>query len=165
MSDFIFGCVMIDPDSSKSKKVTLDLFKWCANFWRPGQQYSVNEYVRPNVATGFAYQNQTGASFTSRAREPVWSRVLGGSTTDGSGIWTTVAAGSNGLNAIASPSATSEPSGLAIDDVAMNESTQILATYTPPAGASEGQEFEAIFDFTLNGVPRRARQLVRLKKR
>jgi hypothetical protein len=158
--DFTFDPVMVDP--AESFKVELELFGKCANFWRPNEPFTASEFVRPGRATGFAYQASTDG--LSGAREPVWPTTLGGTMRDGSLLWTCVAAGTNGLNAVSAPVASSYPPGLTISTVSVSESTIILATYAVASGI-EGQQFEAIFDFTLNGVTRRARQLVILSKR
>jgi hypothetical protein len=155
--DFVFDALV--KDASESKSVELNLFRWCASFWRPNEQYSNGEYARPTNPTGFAYQGTAG---TSGSREPVWPRTIDATVSDGSVTWTCKAAGSNGLNSISSPVGVSDPSGLTISDVSVSELTKILATY---AGGTLGQDFEAVFTFTLNGVPRVARQLVKIRKR
>jgi hypothetical protein len=155
---FTFDPVELDPGAAR--KVALDLFADCANFWEANQQYGVGDYVRPTLSTGFAYQSSGG---TSARREPAWPTVLGETVTDGSIVWTCAAAGANGINAVSALTASSDPSGLTVSDVSVNDSTQIFATYSASAGVV-GQSFEAIFDFTLNGVARRVRQLVQIAK-
>lgn len=147
-------------DPAESKKVTLNLFKYCASFWRANERVDQNEYVRPRKPTGFAYQASVAG--TTAAREPTWPTTLGATKVDGSVTWTCVAASTNGLNEITSPSAVSEPTGLTISDVSVSESTKILATYS--AGTVD-QDFDAVFTFTLNGVSRVARQRVLVRKR
>lgn len=156
-SDYRFVSVIKDP--AESLPVTLDLYNLCANFWRPNEQYALNEYIRPTRGRGFSYQATAG---TSAGREPVWPTTLAATVVDGSITWTTSAAGSNGLNAVSSPSGTSDPTGLTIGSVSASESTKILATY---AGGTEGQDYDAVFTFTLNGVTRVARQTVQVRKR
>jgi hypothetical protein len=145
----------IDKDPAESRVVELELFNKCANFWRPNEQYQPNEYVRPNIATGFAYQTTTGG--TSGLREPRWPNS--GTVNDGSVLWTAAAAGANGLNPVSAPSAVSSPAGLTIASISVSETTKILATYS---GGIVGQNYDAIFTFTLNGVTRVARQTVRI---
>jgi hypothetical protein len=147
-------------DPAEELKVTLNLFRYCASFWRPNEQYALNEYARPGRATGFAYQSTTAG--TSGAREPTWPRTLGATITDGSVTWTCVVAETNGLNVISSPSAVSDPTGLTIGSVSVSEATKILATYS---GGTLDQDFDAVFTFTLNGVTRVARQRVLIRKR
>lgn len=146
-------------DPSESLPVELNLFKYCANFWRANEQFGAAEYARPNRSTGFAYQSSGG---TSGEREPVWPTVLGGTVVNGSITWTAVAAGLNGLNAITAPTAVSDPLGLTIASVSASESTKILATYS---GGTLDQDYDAVFTFTLNGVSRVARQRVLVRKR
>lgn len=147
-------------DPAADKKVRLEFFDDCANFWIANTEYSSNEYIRPTRATGFAYKATTAGC--SSAREPIWPREVDLTVSDGSAIWTCVAAGPNGLSPITSPSGVSDPAGLTVSAVAVDENTNILATYQ---GGTLGQDYEAVFTFTLSGVPRVARQLVRVRKR
>lgn len=158
MEEFTFGDVEVDP--AETRKVELELFGKCANFWRSNQQYDLTETIRPTRPTGYAYQASSAG--TSGAREPVWPTALAGTVADGSVIWTCVAAGSNGVSAISAPSAVSDPVGLTIGSVSASESTKILASYS---GGSLGQDYDAVFTFTLNGVSRVARQRVLIRKR
>lgn len=149
----------VDKDPAESRAVELELFSKCANFWRPNEQYQASEYARPNAATGFAYQTSGGLS---GLREPRWPTVIGATVTDGSLTWTCVAAGANGLNAVSGPTAVSNPVGLTISAISVSETSKILATY---AGGTVEQDYDAVFSFTLNGVPRVARQTVRIRYR
>lgn len=153
--DYTFDSVTKDPGAGRA--VELELFNKCANFWRPNEQYANGDFIRPNIATGFAYQATTG---TSGIREPRWPTTLAGTVTDGSVTWTCAAAGTNGLSAISSPSAVSSPLGMTIASVSVSETTKILATYT---GGTVDQDFDAVFTFTLAGVTRVARQTVRVR--
>jgi len=155
---FTFDPVAVDP--GESFKVELDLFGKCASFWLPNEQYASLEYARPNRANGFAPQVTTPG--TSGVREPIWPRTLGATVIDGSVTWTMAEAGLNGLNPITSPSAASDPAGLTISNVAVSESTKILATYS---GGTLDRHYDAVFTFTLNGVTRVARQRVEFRKR
>jgi hypothetical protein len=157
MSDFRLPDAIKDPGTDL--KVSLEFFGDCANFWRANEECSLNEHVRPTRGTGFAYKATVAG--LSGSREPVWPKTLDATVTDGSITWTCVAAGTNGLAPITSPSATSDPTGLTISAVAVEESTKILATYQ---GGSLGQDYEAVFTFTLNGA-RVARQRVLVRKR
>jgi hypothetical protein len=159
-SAYRFGVIQKDP--AETLKVSLSLFRVCANTWRPNEQYLVAEHVRPTRATGYSYECTTAG--TSGAREPVWNRSADAdmAALDGSVQWTCREAGDNGLNAVSSPSAVSDPIGLTIADVSISESAKILATYS---GGTLGQDYDAVFSFTLDGVPRVARQRVEIRKR
>lgn len=64
-------------------------FDWTRTFsriWAPDRPFGVGIVVRPlGDATGFEYISSGGQS---AAEEPGWSRVDGGTTVDGSIIWT-----------------------------------------------------------------------------
>lgn len=147
-------------DPGEAYSVELDCFAICANFWRPNEQYSGGDYVRPNRPTGFAYQASGG---TSAAADPRWPVVLGLTVVDGSITWTCVAAAANGLNAVSAPSAASDPVGLTISGVVVSETTKILATYA--IGGITGRDYTAVYTFTLNGQTRIARQKVPVRLR
>lgn len=150
----------IDKDPAETRKVELNLFGKCANFWRPNEAFALNEHIRPTNSTGYSYEATTGG--VSGAVEPVWPKAIGATVVDGSVTWTCRAADANGLNAITSPSGASDPTGLTISGVAVSESVKILATY---AGGTLHKQYDAVFSFTLNGVTRIARQTVRIRKR
>lgn len=156
--DYTFGPAIKDP--AEDLKVELDLFGKCANFWRPNERYTITEYVRSELSPGFAYQATIGG--TSGSRPPVWPRAVGQNVADGSVQWTATFANANGLNAVSNPSGVSDPTGLTISGVAVSETTKILATYS---GGTEGNDYDAVFTFTLNGVTRVARQTVKIRKR
>lgn len=146
-------------DPAEDLLVELDLFLWCANFWRSNEQVALNEHVRPRRPTGFAYKGTAG---TTDLREPNWPRILGLTVVSGSVTFTTVAAEANGLSPITDPTAVPDPAGLTIASVSASESTKILATYQ---GGALDQDYDAVFGFTLNGVPRVARQKVKVRRR
>ena len=148
----------VTKDPAESRIVELELFNKCANFWRPNEQYAANEYVRPNIATGFSYQ--ANAISLSGLREPKWPTAFGQQVLDGSVTWNVTAAGANGVNAVSAPSAVSSPTGLTIAAPAVVENTKIVATYS---GGVIGQAYDAVFTFTLNAVARVARQTVRIR--
>jgi hypothetical protein len=150
----------VQKDPAEALKVTLNLFYACANLWQRNEAYSLTDMIRPTRATGYAYECTNAGS--SGNREPIWPRTLGSTVTDGSVTWTCRAAGDNGLSALSSPAATSDPTGLTVSDVSVEETTKILATYT---GGQLGQDYDAVFTFTLNGVTRVARQRVEIRKR
>lgn len=146
-------------DPGESFKVIIDLYGMCANFWRGNEQFGTTEYIRPTHANGYSYECTTAG--TSGSREPIWPKTIGATVQDGSVTWTCRAAADNGLNAITNPSAASDPTGLTIASVTASESTKILATYS---GGTVGQQFDAVYTFTLNGVTRVARQRVKVRK-
>jgi hypothetical protein len=155
---YTFDPVQVDPGGSR--KVVLDLFDQCANFWRENEQWSLGEFIRPPLATGFAYECTTEG--TSAHRPPVFPRTIGQTVEDGSAVWTCRAAGTNGLNAISGLQFVSDPTGLTISGVSVDEATKILATYS---AGTLGQDYDAVYTFTLNGVTRVARQTVQVRKR
>jgi len=57
--------------------------------WASAHAYSLGTYVKPSVSTGYYYVVTTAG--TSGGTEPVWNTTIGGTTTDGSVTWTTVA--------------------------------------------------------------------------
>jgi hypothetical protein len=147
-----------DPD--ESLPVTLNFYADCVNAWRRNEPYSAGEFVRPFAKpNGYAYECTTAG--VSGAREPVWPTVLARTVVDGSIVWTCVAAGSNGINPISEPTATSD-AGLTVTDIIVVEAFKILATY---AGGTDQEDYEVAYSFTLNGVTRIARQIVQVRKR
>jgi len=154
----------IQPDALKDPgedlKVELSFFDYCANFWRSNVEFATSDYVRPTRSTGYAYTAQTGG--LSGAREPVWPRAVDSTIADGSVTWKCVTAGAAGLSAITSPTASSDPTGLTISAVSVDDTCNILATYS---GGVAGQDYDAVFTFTLGGVTRVARQAVKVRKR
>jgi hypothetical protein len=155
---FRLGEVLKDP--AEDLVVGLNFFSYCANLWAANEEFSLNEFIRPTRPTGFSYKATTAGC--SGAREPVWPEVAGSTVEDGSIVWTCAAAGSNGLAPITSPSATSDPTGLTISSVSVEENTRIIATYQ---GGWLGQDYDVVFTFTLSGLPRVARQTVKVRKR
>lgn len=102
-----FGRIEKSPGSTIV--VALDFFRQVANFWEPSRQYASSDIVRPRRATGFAYQ--AGADGQSNPSEPAWPTTLSDTVVDGGITWTAIAAGSNGVTAVASPSTSVIPSG------------------------------------------------------
>jgi hypothetical protein len=147
-------------DPGESLKVSVDCYALCAVKWHPNEPYTSGEYVRPVVPNGFAYECTTTG--LSGNREPKWPTVIAATKTDGSATWTCRAAGAAGLNPITVPSAQSDPTGLTITSVTVSESYKLLATY---ADGIAGQAYDVVFSFTLDGVPRIARQRVEIAKR
>lgn len=156
--DYTFPDAVKDP--AAEKKVELNLFRFCANYWRANELVSMGEYFRPTKATGFSYQVTTAG--TTGEREPSWPTTLGATVNSGSVTFTCAEAGSNGLNALSSPSAVSDPTGMTIASATVSETTKLLATYQ---GGTLGQDYDAVYTFTLNGITRVARQKVLIRKR
>lgn len=105
--DVAFGSIEKSPGSTEV--IGLDFFPWVADFWESGKQYTASDIVRPRSVTGFAYQ--AGADGQSNPTEPAWPSTLSGTVVDGGITWTAIAADTNGVTAVTSPSATVTPSG------------------------------------------------------
>lgn len=147
-------------DAGETLKIRVSFYDFCVVRWQPNEPYSVGDYVRPSSGNGFAYRCTTAG--VSGSVEPRFPATVAATKADGSAVWTCEAPGVNGLNAISSPSPSVDPAGLTIQDVSVSESTKLLATYV---GGTLDQDYEAIFTFTLDGVPRVARQRVKIRKR
>lgn len=147
-----------DPD--EQMPVRLNWFEFCANRWQANEYVNLDQVIRPESGTGFAYQAQNDG--TTGSRRPRWPVALDGVVTDGSVQWKCIAADTNGLNPLVNPTAVSEPAGLTIGGISVEESTKLLATYS---GGVDGQDYAAVFTVTLNGLSRVARQLVQVRKR
>lgn len=149
----------LEKNASETRTIEVDFFAKAAVLWRGNEDWSLNEQIRPTVANGYAYQATTPG--TSGANEPRWPKTLAATVADGSVIWTCIAAGANGVNAITSPSAVSDPTGLTISAVSVVETRKIRCTI---AGGTLGQEYDAVFSFTLDGQAREARLRVKIRK-
>ena len=147
-------------DPGESLKVELDLYDMCAVRFKSNEPYDSGNFVRPNVPNGFAYEVTTAG--VSGPSEPRWPTTIAATIVSGSATFTCRAAGSNAINALTSPTATSDPTGLTISSVSVSENYKILATY---AGGADGESFDAVFSFTLDSVTRIARQTVNVRKR
>jgi hypothetical protein len=147
-------------DPGETLPVSIDAFDVCAVFWSRNEPYIAAEIVRPQTATGFAYQVTVGG--TSGSREPRWPIELGRQVVDGSVTWTCVVAGINGINPIASVSAVSDPAGVTINGAGVFESRKIVADYV---GGVLDQDYDVVFSFELEGKPRIARHSVNVRKR
>lgn len=130
MADHAFGTSeAVNP----SEVVTLG-FEWfslLATFWRPATEYALNAYVRPSVATGFAYQCSRAGQ--SGSKEPKWSRVLGETVTDGDAAWTVVDAGSNAVQAASAPAVTCDQavtigSPVVVDGLGASSKVQVIVS-------------------------------------
>jgi hypothetical protein len=133
----------------------ISLYDYCARPWRPNEPVDLTETIRPARPNGFAAQ--CSAAGVTGSREPVWPKTLAAPVTDGSAAWAMVAAGTNGLNAASSPTASVSPaSGLTIDSLAVSESYKLTGAYE---GTVAG-EYVVTYSFTVDGKVRKARQAV-----
>lgn len=60
-------------------------FAYPASTWQPDHTYPSQTYIWDGA--NFEV-NETGSSFTSGSTHPAWTRASGGSTADGTGVWT-----------------------------------------------------------------------------
>jgi hypothetical protein len=156
-TEYRFGPATKDP--AEERKVFLDCFDLCANFWRPNTVYAPGAFVRPSTATGFAYSTAGGG--LSAATEPRWPTTIGDQRQDGSVTWQCAVPASNGLNVVSGPSHAA-PAGLTVTSVAVVDGTRIAATYS---GGVEGQDYDVAFTFTINSIVQVGRQTVRVRRR
>lgn len=147
-----------DPD--EVMPIRLDWYKFCANIAERNERYDLGEVVRPETPTGFAYQAQnTGVT---ASRKPRWPLVLTQTILDGSVTWLCIEAETNGLNTLETPTAYSDPPGLTIGSLVVEEACKLSCTY---ADGLLDQDYAAVFTVTLNGLIRIARQLVQVRRR
>ncbi len=151
---------MKDADGQLNVKLEFANTEECAVYRKSNEMVEENEYRRPTRPNGFAYRCLVAG--TTGYKEPLWPTVAALTVRDGSVTWTTVSAGTYGVNAITSPSATSDPVGMTIGSVSVGQSTSILATYT---GGTEDLEYDAVFTFTMGGLTYVSRQAVKIRKR
>lgn len=151
---FTFAPVIKDP--AEQLLVELDFYAWCVTEWKPNEWHEVGDLIRPTRGNGYPYGCTTAG--TTGFREPsYWPRAQDATLSgDGSVVWQRrPASATEGLSAISDPSAISD---ITVNDIAVDESTKILATYAN--GGNDGVDYEVAFTFTLAGVIRVARQLV-----
>jgi hypothetical protein len=154
---FLFEAIVKDPGTTRL--VELDLYEIAAAKWPANEIVAPNEFCRPRIPNGFSFEATTGG--TTSSREPRWPATLGATVRDGECTWVCRASGSNGINLVSAPSASSDPTGLTITDIAIVENCKISATY---AGGLDGQDYEAVFTWTLEAVTWIGRQLIRVRK-
>lgn len=147
-------------DPAETRKLTVNFFPICANFWAPNEIIATAEFIRPNVTSGFAYQ-ATAVGTTGRA-PPRWPQILGQTVVDGSITWTATTAGANGVFPISAPAVTSDPAGLTIASVAVVENTKIEAVFS---GGILGQEYDAVYSGTIDGRTRIRRVRITIARR
>lgn len=147
-------------DPAESRTFDVDFYAKCVNGWRPNEEVSAGEYMRPSVPNGFAYLvTVAGATGT---KEPFWPKVIDETVPNGSATFQCKAAGANGINTITSPAVVSDPAGLTVTAVSVQEFRKIRCTV---AGGVDGQMYDLVYSFTLDGVPRVARLKVPVRKR
>ena len=157
-SSYRFPTITKDPEEVRS--VILSFYSMCVLTWRRNEIFDADEIARPaGRPTGFAYQSSGG---TSGIREPVWPRVLGANVVDGSVTWVAIAASTNGLNPITSIVAEDETGGLVALAPIVIESVKVSVDYT---GGVVGQNHVVKYTAMINGAPRVARQIVKIRKR
>jgi hypothetical protein len=147
-------------DPSESILITLDCYEKCIARWQPNTWHALNEYVRPVIGTGYAYRRTQAGN--NGSTEPRWPKGNGLTVVDGAGIWQAVPSQTYGINAITSPAVASDPVGITVADISVEDGWKILAKYS---GGVLGRLYDLIWSFTLNGVPRVARHQVRIEKR
>lgn len=152
-----FDDVIADP--GEQYPIELNLYAMAASVRVSNEAVSINEFARPSIPNGFSYECTTAG--TTGSREPLFPTILGNTVADGSVIWTCRAAGSNAINAVSSPSAVSDPTGMTIGSISVVEDRKIFATYS---GGVLGQDYDAVWTFTLDGKTRVARQRVKWRK-
>lgn len=153
-ADYVFDDVTVNP--GEQRPVELDLYSAAVSEWRPNEEYTAGAYVRPRMPNGFAYQ-AGGSAGLSGATEPYWPKTLGATRQDGSITWTCVAAGTNGLSEITSPSAAAAPVGMTISAISVENFRKIRAVYS---NVVEGSDQLVVWTFTLDGNTRIAHQRV-----
>lgn len=130
MADHAFGTAQaVNPGETVA--IYFDWFPLLATFWKPATEFAISTYVRPRVATGFAYQcvraGQSGHS------EPKWSRILGETISDGDVQWVTSDAEANAVQAATSPIVTCDQAvtieaPVVIDGLGANTKVQVVVS-------------------------------------
>jgi hypothetical protein len=147
-------------DPAEARTFDVDFYAKCVQLWRPNEQVSVGEFMRPSVPNGFAYR-VTNAG-TTGAKEPLWPKVIDQTIPSGSATFECSTAVAQGLNAITSPAVTSDPAGLTVTAVSVQETRKIRCTVS---GGLDGQDYDLVYGFTLDAVSRVARLKVQVRKR
>jgi len=162
---FTFQPVEINPGAGR--KVKLNLFDKCANFWQPNSHYSLGEFIfvpyarRDSRELDRTYECTVAGRTGMRAiRFPT---TVGQTVESGTAQFTCRVWGLTGILPILSPVAVSDPTGIEISDVSVVDNCKIVATYNA-VGATLGQDYDAVFTFMLNGVQRVVRQTVKVRK-
>lgn len=158
-TEYTIGPALV-KDPAESRTFDVDFYGKCVNLWRANEEVAGGEYLRPTVPNGFAYL--VTAPGTLGFREPMWPKTIGETVPNGSVTLQCAAAGSNGLDLLSAPVVASDPAGLTVTDVSVQEVRKIRATV---AGGIEGQDYYLVYSFTLRGVPRVARLKVKARKR
>ena len=160
MSDFTFqDDAEKDAGDTLPFKLELGNTDLVAFFWESDEQYALNEAIRPSVPNGFAMRCVSAG--TSGAEEPTWPTTLNDTVADGSVTWKAIAAALNGVATITSPTYEVSPTGLTVDGLSAEEGTSIVGEYV---GGDMGKDYEVKFSFLVNGKPRVARHVVKIRK-
>jgi len=150
----------VEKDPAESRQVSLDWFNVCAKFRDGNRPYSANTFVRPTKANGFDYEATTAG--TTAENEPRWPTTAGQTVVDGSVTWTARVASGSSINTPGIVSSTSDPVGLTVSGASVADLTRVNATYS---GGVDGQQYDAVFTVTINGVARVGRQRVVIRRR
>jgi hypothetical protein len=159
-TDFRFPCVEA-KDPGETLPVTLSAFGMCAKFWEPNERFELGEYAWPNIPFGFVLEC-TRAGW-SGAKEPKWKNAaVGEAVEDGSAQFTLrVPDLVNGLQPITLAEAVA-PDGITVAGIVISEGTKLLVDY---AGGSSGEEYDVVFNLTIAGRIRVARQTVHVTEK
>lgn len=148
-------------DPGEQLSVELDFYHLAIARWAPNDLCAAGETIRPDVGTGFAYVVDVAG--TTAADPPRWPRTANATVQDGSVTWRAVSAGNLGLHAITdTPTATSEPEGLTVSEISVEEDFKVLATF---GGGVLGRTYDVAFTLVLRGKTRVARLRVEVRKR
>lgn len=123
---------VLHKTETETIKITYDFRRALEYNWRAGRDYSVTDYVRPVVETGFEYECTSGGQTGSR--EPRWPTTLAGTVTDGSVVWTARAFGTNAADTLSSINLDA-PTDLTLGEASIDGSR---ATFTVSGGDAGG---------------------------
>lgn len=152
-------------DPSETLPVEINAYELCVQKWQPNRIYAAAATVRPLIGTGFVYLctvGGTSGAYPAPSLQPAWPRELTTTVQDGSVTWQCVAASVTAINAITGVSAVSDPVGITISAPTVADNCLIRTTY---AGGTVDTDYDAVFSFTLNSVPRVARHRIMVRKR
>jgi len=141
----------VEKHPTSTRVLKLDFFPLVATFWKPGEQKSASDIVRPTTPTGFAYtataDGQTGLT------EPAWPTADSETVQDGDVEWTAGAAGANAVTALTSPTVADQPTGvltLGTPSVVDGRGTSSAIEFTV-AGGVHGQKYRIEARVTAGG--------------
>ena len=126
----------------------IDIGERAISAWVPNASIAAGAHTRPSSGheTGFLYQ--ANAAGQTGALEPAWSTTLGGTTPDGSLIWTTVAPPAIGEDTIQSVAWTqqSPPDGAL---TITSESLDALTASAYLGGGTVGNTYTVLAEITM----------------